>query len=98
MSAGKPSDATFFGGSFGWRKKSKPKSPEEAKQPRAVPTTNTKRVVCFRIDHDLDRRLSRALRVNQSTRSDFIRSAIERALKQDGEERLRIAHSAIRWE
>jgi len=31
------------------------------------------------------------------SRSDFIRSAIERALKQDGEERLRIAHSAIRW-
>jgi len=38
------------------------------------------------------------LRVNQTTRSDFIRSAIERALKQDGEERLRAAHSAIRWD
>jgi len=38
------------------------------------------------------------LRVNQTTRSDFIRMAIERALKQDGEERLRAAHSAIRWD
>jgi Ribbon-helix-helix protein, copG family len=98
MSAGKTSDASFFGGSFGRRKKNEPKSPEGAGNTLPPPTTRTKRVICFRIDDDLDRRISRTLRVNQTTRSDFIRSAIERALKQDGEERLRAAHSAIRWD
>jgi hypothetical protein len=98
MSAGKTSDSTFFGGLFGGRKKNEPKSPEGAGNTPPPPTTRTKRVICFRIDDDLDRRISRALRVNQSTRSGFIRSAIERALKQDGEERLRAAHSAIRWD
>jgi hypothetical protein len=98
MSAEKLSDASFFGDLFGWRKKSEPKSPEGAKQPRAVPTTNTKRIVCFRVDEDLDRRICRALRGKSFSRSDFIRGAIERVLKQDAEERLRVAHSAIRWE
>ena len=98
MSAGKTSDASFFGSSFGRRKKNEPKSLEGAGNTLPLPTTRTKRVICFRIDDDLYRRISRALRVNQTTRSDFIRSAIERALKQDGEERLRVAHSAIRWE
>ena len=98
MSAGKTSGASFFGGLFGRRKKNEPKSPEGAGNTLPQSTTRTKRVICFRIDDDLDRRISRALRVNQTTRSDFIRSAIERALKQDGEERLRAAHSAIRWD
>jgi hypothetical protein len=98
MSYNDPSDAPFFGGLFGWRKKSQPKSPERANQPRPAATTNTKRIVCFRIDDDLDRRLSRALRGKSCSRSDFIRTAIERVLKQDGEERLREAHSAIRWD
>ena len=98
MSAGKTSDASFFGGLFGRRKKNEPKSPEGAGNTLPPPTTRTKRVICFRIDDDLYRRISRALQVNQTTRSDFIRMAIERALKQDGEERLRAAHSAIRWD
>jgi predicted transcriptional regulator len=59
--------------------------------------TNTKRVICFRIDDDLDRRILRALRGIGSTRSAFIRNAIERALKQDAEERLRLAQSSIDW-
>src|SRR5438445_2027968 len=98
MSANKRSDVTFFGALLRWPKKNDPESPEGAGQPRPLSTTNTKRIVCFRIDEDLDRRISRALRVNQTTRSDFIRSAIVRALQQDGEERLRAAHSAIRWD
>ena len=87
MSADKTSHASFFGGSFGRRKKNEPKSPEGTGNTPPPPTTRTKRVICFRIDDDLYRRISRALQVNQSTRSDFIRMAIERALKQDGEER-----------
>ena len=55
------------------------------------------RVICFRIDDDLDRRILRALRGIASTRSAFIRNAIERALKQDAEERLRVAQSSIDW-
>lgn len=94
MSAGKLSDATFFG----WHKESEPKSPEGAKQPTPVSTKTTKRVICFRIDEDLDHRISRTLRGKSFSRSDLIRSAIERVLKQDAEERLRVAHSAIQWE
>jgi hypothetical protein len=98
MPANDESDVTIFGTLFGWRKKHEPKSPGSASQPRLQSNTNTKRIVCFRVDQDLDRRISRALRGNASTRSDFIRSAIERALNQDAEERLRVAHSSIRWE
>jgi predicted transcriptional regulator len=65
---------------------------------RVAASTNTGRVVCFRIDDDLNRRISRALAGKPWTRSDFIRNAIDRVLKQDAEERLRAAHSAIRWE
>jgi hypothetical protein len=64
---------------------------------RSVSTPNANRIICFRIDDDLERRLSRELRVNNATRSDYIRSAIARVLKQDAEERLRLAHSTIRW-
>jgi hypothetical protein len=97
MSVGKSSDANFFGARlFRWRKKKESELPTS--QTRLPSTTSTKRIICFRIDEDLDRRLSRALRGQSCTRSDFIRSAIERVLKHDGEERLRAAHSAIRWE
>jgi hypothetical protein len=96
---GKTSKPSVFGAAiFEWRKKKEPELPTGASQRRAQPATNTKRVICFRIDEDLDRRIVRALRGNSSTRSDFIRSAIERVLKQDAEERLRVAQSAIRWE
>ena len=70
MSAGKTSDASFFGGLFGRRKKSEPKSPEAAGNTLPQSTTRTKRVICFRIDDDLYRRISRALRVNQTTRPE----------------------------
>jgi Arc/MetJ-type ribon-helix-helix transcriptional regulator len=46
----------------------------------------------------LDRRIARQLRLKSCSRSDFIRNAIERALTQDGEERLRVAHSTIKWD
>jgi hypothetical protein len=98
MPANDESDVTIFGTLFGWRKKHEPKSPGSASQPRSQTTTNAKRIICFRIDDDLDRRIARALRGNVSTRSGFIRSAIERVLNQDAEERLRVAHSSIRWE
>ena len=62
----------------------------------AKPATGN-RVITFRIDDDLDRRLSRELSVRTETRSRFIRNAIERALQQDAQERLRRAHSAITW-
>jgi predicted transcriptional regulator len=67
-------------------------------QSRPSPPKDSKRIVCFRLDNDLDYRLSRALRNMSCSRSQFIRSAIERMLKQDGEDRLKDAHSAIRWE
>jgi hypothetical protein len=96
VSVGKTSKPSVFGaGLFEWRKKAQPELPTGVRSPT---TTNSKRIICFRIDDDLDRRISRALLGNASTRSDFIRSAIERALNQDAEERLRVAHSSIRWE
>ena len=90
------SGAARIGELFGWRNRAAPKAPEPC--PRAASSTSTNRVICFRIDRDLDRRLSRALEGKPCTRSDFIRNAIERVLKQDSEERLRVAHSAIQWD
>jgi|SRR3954451_11649951 hypothetical protein len=89
--------ATRIGRLFGWPKKKSAKA-IEPNGSTVIPHTNTNRVVCFRIDRDLDRRISRALAGKPWTRSDFIRNAIERVLKQDAEERLRAAHSAIQWE
>jgi hypothetical protein len=98
MSARRSPNTTFLGGLFGWRKEHEPKLPEQTNQSGPVSTTNTKRIICFRVEEELDRRISRAQRGQSCSRSDFIRSAIERVLKLDGEERLRAAHSAIRWE
>jgi hypothetical protein len=84
-------------GLFGWRTKYETEAPQAPKSARSVPAQRGKRVVCFRIDDDLDRRLSRALHGQTSARSEFIRAAIERVLKEDGEEHLRKAHSAITW-
>jgi hypothetical protein len=89
------SGAARIGELFGWRNRAGPKAPEPC--PRAASNAGTNRVVCFRIDRDLDRRISQALQGKPRTRSDFIRNAIERVLKQDNEERLRAAHSAIQW-
>jgi hypothetical protein len=82
---------------FGWRKNKESELPTETSQTRPRSAANTTRIVCFRVNEDLDRRISRALRGTSCSRSDFIRNAIERVLKQDGEERLRAAHSAIKW-
>jgi hypothetical protein len=90
-------DGTRIGRLFRWPRKNEPK-PVEPKRPTVASSTNTNRVVCFRIDNDLNRRISRALAGKPWTRSDFIRNAIERVLRQDAEERLRAAHSAIQWE
>lgn len=81
---------------FGWGDKTQPQA--SASQPRPPSNANTSLIICFRIDQDLNRRISRALHDSHYTRSEFIRAAIERFLKQDAEERLRAAHSAIRWE
>jgi hypothetical protein len=98
VSVGKLSKASLFGGGlFEWRKRKAPELPPRVGQTWSMAATNTKRVICFRIDDDLDRRILRALRGIASTRSAFIRNAIERALKQDAEERLRVAQSSIDW-
>jgi hypothetical protein len=97
MSASRGDDS-YFARLFRPRKKSEFEEQSEAIQTRPVSARRGKRIVCFRIDGDLDRRLTRALMGKACSRSDFIRTAIERILKQDAEERLRVAHSAIRWE
>ena len=56
------------------------------------------RIISLRINGDLDRRISRTLAQGAETRSEFIRRAIEALLRLEAEKRLRIAHSAIRWE
>jgi hypothetical protein len=55
-------------------------------------------IICFRLDDSLDRRISRVLGCTYSTRSGFIRAAIEQALVlEEGRARLKAAHSAIEW-
>jgi hypothetical protein len=58
---------------------------------------HTNRIICFRIDDELDRKLARALSHKGCSRSVFIRLALERVLQAEAEERLRAAHSAIDW-
>jgi hypothetical protein len=73
VSVGKFSKASLFGaGLFEWRKRKEPELPVGVNQTRSTATTNTKRVISFRIDDDLDRRILRALRGIASTRSAFI--------------------------
>jgi hypothetical protein len=85
---------------FGW---SKTKHHEQSVQDIAPewqpePPRRDQRIISFRIDGELDRKLSRELGVRSETRSDFIRNAIERALQQDAQARLRAAHAAITWD
>jgi Arc/MetJ-type ribon-helix-helix transcriptional regulator len=57
------------------------------------------RIVCFRIDEHIDRRIARVLGSRYSTRSRFIRNAIEKLLLQEENQvRLRAAHTMIRWD
>ena len=97
MLGGKSSTGAFFSGLFRLPKGKQSELPVSAGQVRSLPATNTGRIICFRVDDELDRRIARELRLKSCSRSDFIRNAIERVLTQDGEERLRVAHSAIDW-
>jgi Arc/MetJ-type ribon-helix-helix transcriptional regulator len=65
--------------------------------PHWIAAMNYNSIVCFRIDEDIDQRISRILGPKYATRSRFIRAAIERLLLQESEERLRAAQAAIRW-
>jgi predicted DNA-binding protein len=56
------------------------------------------RIICFRIDPELDRRLAKLLAANGVSRSQYIRLAIEHLLKAEADNRLRAAHSAITWD
>ena len=59
---------------------------------------NNDHIVCFRITEETDRRISRILGSRYSTRSRFIRAAIEQALlREESQARLMAAHSAIEW-
>jgi Arc/MetJ-type ribon-helix-helix transcriptional regulator len=56
------------------------------------------RIVCFRIDEQIDHRISRILGSRYSTRSRFIRTAIEHLLShEEGQVRLKAAQAIIRW-
>jgi Arc/MetJ-type ribon-helix-helix transcriptional regulator len=56
------------------------------------------RIVCFRIDEHIDHRISRILGSRFSTRSRFIRTAIEYLLShEEGQVRLRAAQMKIDW-
>jgi predicted transcriptional regulator len=55
-------------------------------------------IICFRIDYELDRRIVNILGEKFRSRSQFLRYAIEKAvLQEEGQQRLRKAHSAIDW-
>jgi hypothetical protein len=57
------------------------------------------RIVCFRLDGQIDHRIARVLGSRYSTRSRFIRNAIEKLLLQEENQvRLRAAHTMIRWD
>jgi Arc/MetJ-type ribon-helix-helix transcriptional regulator len=57
------------------------------------------RIVCFRIDEQIDHRISRILGSRYSTRSRFIRTAIEHLLlREDGQVRLKAAQAIIQWD
>jgi metal-responsive CopG/Arc/MetJ family transcriptional regulator len=56
------------------------------------------RITCFRLDQEINRRIARVLGSRYSTRSRFIRNAIEKLLlHEEGQVRLRAAHTMIKW-
>jgi metal-responsive CopG/Arc/MetJ family transcriptional regulator len=60
---------------------------------------NQNRIVCFRLDGKINHRIARVLGSRYSTRSRFIRAAIEQLLLRDeGQVRLRAAHTMIQWD
>jgi hypothetical protein len=56
------------------------------------------RIVCFRLDEQIDHRISRVLDSQYFTRSRFVRTAIEYLLShEEGQVRLRAAQMKIDW-
>jgi len=56
------------------------------------------RIICFRLDPEIEQRLARILGLRYVTRSKFIRAALEQLLsREEGQARLRAAQSTIRW-
>jgi metal-responsive CopG/Arc/MetJ family transcriptional regulator len=56
------------------------------------------RIICFRLDGQINHRIARILGSRYSTRSRFIRNAIEQLLlHEEGQMRLRAARMAIQW-
>jgi Arc/MetJ-type ribon-helix-helix transcriptional regulator len=59
---------------------------------------NRNQIICFRLDPEINRRIACVLRSRYSTRSKFIRTAIEQLLERDEDQaRLRAAQSMIQW-
>jgi hypothetical protein len=101
MPYAKSSDMSLFESLFGWLHKEDARHSAgvaHSRQHRQSLPAATQRMISFRLDADLDHRITRAMRGWPGTRSDFIRTAIERVIKEDADERLRAAHSAIRWD
>ena len=87
-------------GLFGWSKIKPREQPAQEVAPewQPEPPRRDQRIISFRIDDELDRKISRELKIRLVTRSEFIRDALERALQQDAQARLRAAHAAISWD
>jgi len=85
---------------FGWSKTKPREQPVKKIAPewQPEPPRRDQRIISFRVDEELDRRISRELKIRSVTRSEFIRDALERALQQDAQARLRAAHAAISWD
>jgi hypothetical protein len=83
---------------WGKAKAAKQSVPDIKPEWRPDPPEQSQRIISFRIDGELDRRISRELKIRSVTRSEFIRDALERALQQDAQARLRAAHAAISWD
>jgi hypothetical protein len=85
---------------FKWGKTKPRERPvqEIAPEWQPEPPRRDQRIISFRVDDELDRKISRELKIRLVTRSEFIRAALERALQQDAQARLRAAHAAISWD
>ena len=85
---------------FGWSKSKPREQPVQEIEPewQPEPARRDQRIISFRIDCELDRRISRELQIQSMSRSEFIRAALEARLRQDAQARLRAAHAAISWD